>query len=109
MAHRISYMLANGAWPNVTLHSCDLRSCCNPQHLRSGTHKENTQDCIAKGRFPQGSRSGMSKLSEEAVRELRSRNIYWGCRTAWAAEFGVDQTTISEVLLNQTWKHVEIP
>lgn len=32
-------------------HHCDNRRCINPDHLFVGTAKENTQDCISKGRF----------------------------------------------------------
>ncbi len=51
-AHRVAYELAKGQIPkglNV-LHSCDRPSCCNPDHLRLGTQKDNSADCWARGR-----------------------------------------------------------
>jgi len=33
------------------LHSCDNPPCCNPNHLRTGTAKDNTNDMIERGRL----------------------------------------------------------
>ena len=45
-AHRHAYELTHGEVPSglCVLHSCDHPHCCNPEHLRTGTHKENTAD-----------------------------------------------------------------
>lgn len=53
-AHKISYLVNVGDFDQVKhelLHSCDNRACINPAHLSPGTHQENIQDCIDKGRF----------------------------------------------------------
>jgi len=52
-SHRIAWVLANGQdIPRgmSVLHSCDNRKCCNPDHLRVGTHKSNADDRILRGR-----------------------------------------------------------
>lgn len=52
-AHRHSWLLAH---PTdiikglVLMHTCDVPSCVNPAHLQPGTHKQNSDDKIAKGR-----------------------------------------------------------
>jgi hypothetical protein len=50
---RIIYTALVGPIPFglLVLHTCDVGACFRPDHLFCGTHKENTQDCIAKGRF----------------------------------------------------------
>ncbi len=53
-SHRLSYAIFHideDISNKVILHTCDNPSCINPSHLRSGTQRENIQDCINKGRF----------------------------------------------------------
>src|SRR3990167_4818473 len=59
LTHRASYELANGPIPHGlhVLHRCDVRSCCNPEHLFVGTNQDNIADSVAKGR-----RTGITRL-----------------------------------------------
>lgn len=60
VASRLAYRLAVGPIPHDLhiLHSCDNPPCCNPAHLRAGTPKENSQDCIVRGRRRHAPRYG---------------------------------------------------
>jgi len=52
-ASRIAYYLfvEKSLLPSdLVLHSCDNPPCVRPFHLRKGTHKQNQQDCVVKGR-----------------------------------------------------------
>ncbi len=49
-AHHVALFLSAGKWPKYVLHKCDTPACCNPSHLREGTHQENIAECWKKGR-----------------------------------------------------------
>ena len=51
-AHRFAYKLYVGLIPagKVVMHTCDVRCCVNPDHLRVGTQADNMADMEAKGR-----------------------------------------------------------
>jgi hypothetical protein len=104
-AHRISWELANGPIPPGMLvrHKCDNPPCVNPRHLLLGTHSDNMQDMLERGRQAKG-----SKVTEEMVREIRSRYSAGGIsQKSLAAEYGIGQRHICGIILRQRWKHVK--
>jgi hypothetical protein len=107
-ASRAMATLAHGEPEDATLeaaHSCRLRSCCNPRHIRWATHDENMQDMVKDGTKPIGERSGKAKLSEEQVMEIRALRGKVSQRKI-AARFGVTQGTVCCILTNSTWRHI---
>ncbi len=69
--HRLAYMLTRGEIPKgfIVRHSCDNKSCINPDHLQLGTKKDNTQDMMKRDRCNRWKeRNGKrSKLSHKEV------------------------------------------
>ena len=67
--HRFIFQIFNpeeSIKEKIICHKCDRPGCINPDHLFSGTSKDNTQDAIRKGRFnPKASRY-MSKYWKES-------------------------------------------
>jgi hypothetical protein len=52
-AHKYAFEITNGVVVPAdkdVMHSCDTPLCVNPSHLSPGTHKENMEDMVAKGR-----------------------------------------------------------
>jgi len=60
MVHRLMYEMRVGPIPDwaFVLHYCDNRRCANPEHLFLGTHQDNMDDMVAKGRQARGERHG---------------------------------------------------
>ena len=109
LAHRISYELYVGKIPDglCCLHRCDNPACVRPDHLFLGTQDENVYDRDVKGRGPIGEKHGSAKLTEEQVMDIRA--MYGKGKTTQtkiAEMFGVDQHTISSIVLLKTWAHL---
>jgi hypothetical protein len=70
LVHRAAWTAFNGdIKPGLlVLHKCDVRHCCNPDHLFLGTHADNTLDAVNKGRqknmFPAGAAHPKKKIKE---------------------------------------------
>jgi HNH endonuclease len=108
-AHRVAWELARGPVPEgfFICHVCDVPACVNPDHLFLGTNADNMQDCAAKGRTARGEKSGMHKLTEDQVREIRQRYSEGGVsQRTLAGAYGVSIGVINTVIHQDAWKHV---
>jgi len=104
-AHRLAYEAFKGPIPDgmSVMHSCDRPSCCNPTHLRVGTHAENMADMANKGRQKRGAYHPVAKLTEADVREIR-RLAELGVTQADIGEtFGVTQSNVSYIVNRHAW------
>jgi hypothetical protein len=101
-AHRIAWELVNGPVPDGlhVRHKCDNPACVNPAHLEVGTHQDNVNDMVARGRHV-----GFRKLDEWDVKFIR----HW-CREYQhkniAACFGLKPCTISKIKCGRAWADV---
>lgn len=113
-ASRLFYFLFKGTIPDghMILHTCDNPCCINPDHLFSGTAKDNMRDCVNKGRAlgPRGEMNGRRKLNANQVLEISARykrfsrdgnNMY-----DLAKQYGVHPVTIHDILNGKRWRSV---
>jgi len=109
-AHRLSFVLSKKELPEHLCvgHTCDTPACINPNHLFLCTNQENTMDRTIKNRSAKGEKSGTAKLTDNLVREIRSKFIprKYSIRML-AKEYGVCYATIRELLILKNWKHVK--
>lgn len=70
-AHRYSYLITFGAVPPLLRHTCDNPPCVTVNHLIPGTHKDNTDDMIARGRH----KPNKMKFSKELEDRVRSDRV----------------------------------
>lgn len=112
LAHRVAYLLHTGRNPedSVVMHTCDNRSCVNPDHLRLGSDQENIRDMVSKGRDNprRGLRHPRCKLSDEDVAEIKRLREAGELTTVLAAKFNVSAKTISVVSRGLQRKGVEV-
>lgn len=119
-AHRLSWMLHNGAIPERlwVLHRCDNPRCVRPDHLFLGTSDDNVADMHAKGRASapprtdvlppvrRGERNGSAVLTELEVRAMRELAARGFAMRELARRFKVARGTVKSVLIYKTWSHI---
>jgi hypothetical protein len=101
LAHCVSYVLAKGTVPpnTLVLHSCDNPPCCNPRHLRLGTHLDNSRDERERGRERRGFIPNRPRLGTAAVAQIRQQYAEGeASQMTLAHDYGVSQATISRVV-----------
>lgn len=109
-AHRISFWIWHGrpvAKGLVVRHLCHQRECVNPCHLMEGTTAENNADTVQAGRQARGESSGMAKLTERQVVDIRAR--YTSGEVTMmdlSRHYDVDPALISGIVRGKSWIHV---
>mgnify|MGYP006921329820 CR=1 FL=1 len=100
LAHRVSWMIANGSIPKglFVCHRCNNKQCVRPDHLYAGTHKQNMDD-MARAGHPR------RKLSDEQVADIRAR-VETETQASLARKHGVSQGVIYLLMKGKTYRHV---
>jgi len=120
-AHRFFWEMHNGEIPKgmFVCHRCDTPRCCNPEHLFLGTHQDNVDDMVRKGRHivadsrrgkhgkqARGSSCGSSKLTELSVTHIRIALAMGASRQAVADAYGVTYPNILAIETRKTWRDI---
>jgi hypothetical protein len=112
--HRLVWEIANGTIPKglQVCHSCDNPSCCNPDHLFLGTHRDNMQDKVRKGRPNggggwekiRGEGNGSAKLTQSQIDEMRILHSQGISERKLATKFGISKSQAHRIIARQSWK-----
>lgn len=108
-AHRHAWEQHNGRKlksGEIVRHLCDNPPCVNPYHLLVGTHQDNMDDMVRRGRSKKGETSPVSKLTNEQVLDIRRRHALGARQTSLAYLFKVHTETIHSIVHRKTWKHI---
>lgn len=99
-AHRIAYTLTKGPIKpgEFVLHSCDNPACCNPDHLRAGTNRENIRDRLERNRI-----CGGVKINMEIANEIRRRVLSGESKGSLSREFGISTKNIRDICRFEIW------
>jgi len=111
-AHRLAYSMINHCHVNdaeVVMHTCDNPPCCNPDHLRAGTHADNMRDMVAKGRAKpgiadsRGVKNPRARLSPHHVQAIRADTRP---QRFIALEYAISQKHVSRIKRGDSWSHL---
>jgi hypothetical protein len=110
-AHRAAWLLTKGSLPGgvYVLHSCDNPPCCNPSHLRLGSHADNMADKVARNRCrpPRGEVCVTAKLTAEDVHDIRcaAETLPVSARSV-ARAYGISHMHLRRILDRKAWAHL---
>lgn len=108
-AHRASVLFFHKQNINfsglLVCHKCDNTRCVNPDHLFLGTHQDNVDDKMRKGRHNTGRGEAYkhAKLTDEKVLYIRD------CEKTseqLAKELNVSTSNINAIRSGKRWKHI---
>jgi hypothetical protein len=107
--HRFSYQLYHGDLQEdlLVMHKCDNPTCCNPDHLKQGTYKENNVDCAQKGRKPKGVKNPNAKLTEYQVLKIRELNAIGISQEELSKIFNTSRRQIHNIIHRIHWGHLD--
>lgn len=100
LSHRVAYTVSKGPIEpgKFILHSCDNPSCCNPDHLRSGTNDDNVRDRLQRNRQCPG-----AKITMEIAVDIRRRALNGESKVLMAKEFGLNPATVRSICRFEIW------
>ena len=117
--HRLSFQMHVGPIPDglQICHTCDNPPCVNPAHLFAGTHQDNIDDKVEKGRQATGQtlignrntargerNMGGGKLSYQKADEIRLMYVPGEItHKEIAAIYGVHRSLVGHIIRNELW------
>jgi len=108
--HCVAWAITNGRLPakgKQILHSCDVKLCCNPSHLREGTLQENLREAAERNLTFQGENHRCAKLTADQVAQIKGLLKRSMPQRVIASQFGVSKTAIGHIHRGRSWRPIE--
>jgi hypothetical protein len=117
LVHRAVYKMTFGSIPDgaYVLHKCDVRNCCNPDHLYAGSQKDNMRDMIERGRTgnrrgqPKGEAHSMAKIKQSDAEAIIEAAYSGVSATVLSEKYGVGRNQIARIVSGERWPHLPRP
>lgn len=109
LAHHLAYEVGHNRiiQPGYcACHHCDFPPCCNPEHLFSGTRKDNLRDAANKGRTTHGERHRNTSLTNNDVLFIRQLLAEGAYAHHVSPYFGVQPRAIRDIGNHKTWRRL---
>jgi hypothetical protein len=108
LAHRVAFLLTHGPFPQelLILHSCDNRPCCNPRHLRVGTHQDNAKDMVERDRQSKCEHRPNAKLTNDLVPKIFDARDEGLSHSQIGRKFGISTSQVTRVLQGNSWSGI---
>lgn len=106
LAHRLSCESRSGPAPAdkpFACHSCGVRGCINPRHLRWGSPADNARDTVDHGNSMRGTRNANAKITPEVAKEIF---LSTESQVALARRYGIARYAVQLVQSGKMWAHV---
>lgn len=90
-------------------HLCDNRACFRRSHLEVGTHQQNMDDMVSRGRSSKqmGERNGSAILKESQAQAILDAIPSHGYRKRLMVRYGVSLATVKAIRSGRKWAHLE--
>lgn len=98
--HRLMLCVRRGPLHADALHRCNVKACCNPDHLYEGSDADNARD-RRESAVPY-----WNKISDDQVRELRRRFAAGESPKVLAEAFGIHRVTVYKIGNGYYRRHV---
>lgn len=111
IAHRWILREVTGTRAPCACHHCDNPPCVNPRHLFWGTHQDNADDRVQKGRSSvmPGVDNPMAKLTDADVMAIREQAAQGGqTYEEIGAPYGVGGSNVSVIVRGAHWRHLPL-